>query len=235
MAMKTTDCAKAWSVACEPGNWLTYRALQPEVDPAPAQLLTESFESRPGNLRGAIIDGQAFLIGEIRSPDGILAPDVAHQRFCESACDLDQQVQYDEVACLLAETRFEWTQPEDSPDRWGTAITDRAGHRFEVVAAISEHGVEVRSQIASWDGESPGIAEEAVARFLATAHADIRFARFILRKNAVEAISFAAADRLEVELADSVAAVVAVHEATWREIRALTDAAIARVYLQNPK
>lgn len=233
MTMTTADCARACSIVCEPGNWLAYRAPHPEVASAPARLLAESAKSRPGNLRGAMIDGRAFLIGELRSPDGILAPDVAHKRLCKSAYDLDVQVQHDEVGCLLAETGFEWAQAEDSPDRWGTAITDLAGHRFEIVAAIAEHGIEVRSRIASWDGQSPVIAQEAFARFLVSAHADIRFARFILHKNVVEVISFAAADRLEVELTDSVAAVVAVHKATWREIRALTDAATARLYLQE--
>ena len=106
------------------------------------------------------------------------------------------------------------------------------GHRCKLTASIVPGGVEVVGRLGSWGGRLSGPSREAIARFLAISHGQIRFARFALRESEADAVSFAAADRLDVELPDGIAAVTAACRRGWREVRALADESVAGVYLE---
>jgi hypothetical protein len=143
------------------------------------------------------------------------------------------QVSQDEVACVLGETHYEWSQPQDDPNQWHAVANDPRGCRCNLTARITQGGVEVSGLIVAWDFDLAAASESALLRFLGAAHDHVRLARFTLLDRRVNAVSFAAADRLDVELSDSVAAVVAACRLVWREVSALGDAAVAEAYLKT--
>jgi len=158
--------------------------------------------------------------------------DQARARLCGAAEAQSSEVSEVDVACLLAETGHAWSPSSDDPHRWCAAVTDAAGHRCELTASIAQGGVEVSAQLGEWAGERSSIVRAALVRYLAACQDQIRFVRFLLQESQATAMSFAAADRLEVELPDSVGAVAQAHHRAWRAVRALTNETVARAYLE---
>ena len=169
-------------LTCEAGGWITCRVPYPGMAVVPPQLLARSALSRSGNFRFSIVDRQVLLIGEVRDPDGWLSVEDARARLFGPAQDPTQAVSPVEVTCVLAETGYEWSQPESDPNRWCTVAAGPSGHRCELTASIISNGVEVTGRLGSWDVELSGPSRTAMARFLAAAHGQIRFARFTLQE-----------------------------------------------------
>lgn len=223
----------------EGGGWIAFRLPRPDLQDASEQLVALSAPSRPGNLRLAIEDRQVYMLGELRDPDGLLSFAEATQRLDRAASDQASPVAQlarapqDEVACLLSETGFEWTQSQDDPTRWQAISNDLQGCRCQLTASIIREGVEVCGLPSTWELHFAEASESALRRFLAAAHSRIRFARFSLQDGKPRTVSFAAADRLDIELPDSVAAVLAACHLVWREVAALADPEIAQAYLKT--
>jgi hypothetical protein len=196
------------------------------------RLLAAAATSWPGNIRYALLGGEVYRLGELRDADDLLAWPAAEQRLLDGAYDASHEVCPGELACLLAETGHEWSQPEDTPDTWQAVADDPHGERFALTAPIVAGGVEVYSPLGDGDTPLGAASEVAAARFLAAAQARVRFARFVLEDGRVRAVSWAAADRLEIELPDSVSAVVAACRLVGRELRALADETVAAAYLE---
>ena len=146
--------------------------------------------------------------------------------------DIDLLVCPGEVACVLGETGYEWTQPQEITDRWQVTVNDPRGPRCDLTATIIQGGVEVCGLLATWDKALSPRSRAALTRFLVAAQARVRFTRFTLHDREANVVSFAAAQRLDVELPNNVAAVAAACRLAWREVRALADDAVAQAYLE---
>jgi hypothetical protein len=239
MTTKNESLPSSEQFTGEAGGWIACRLPRPELQGAAEQLLTLSAKSRPGNLRLAIEGHQVYMLGELRDPNGLLTFAEANERLATAASDAPSQVSQLvqvpqlEVACLLGETGYQWTQPQDDPNQWQAIANDPLGCRCKLTATIIADGVEVCGLPSSWEFNFAEASESALRRFLAAAHSRIRFARFILQDHEPRAVSFAATDRLDIELPDSVAAVVAACRLVWREVSALADPAVAQAYLKT--
>lgn len=219
-------------VSLEGSGWIACRVPQSAMNVVPVDLLERSATPQPGNLRYAISDEQVLLLGEIRSPGGTLSLEEAQERLLGSKSLASQNITPSELACFLGETGYEWSQPEGAPGCWKTVALDASDGRWELTAWIEGSGVEIKGRLAAWDAELSDASRAAIALFLAASHVRVRFARFVLQEREAMAVSFAAADRLDVELPDSLAAVVAACRDHWREVRALADRSVAEAYLE---
>ena len=170
--------------------------------------------------------------GELRSPDDRLTLAETHERLFTAPGDPLRQVSQDEVASLLEELGYEWLQPDDL-NQWKAVATGPRGCRCNLTATIVQGGVDVCGPVLATEASLAEASKSALVQFLAAAHGRIRFARFTLQDRKLHAVSFAAADRLDVELADSVTAVVTACGLVWREVSALTDTAVAEAYLES--
>ena len=137
-----------------------------------------------------------------------------------------------EVACVLGETGYDWAQPPEITDCWQVGVSDPRGHRCDLAATITQGGVEVCGRLATWDTALSPRSRAALTGFLVAAQARVRFTRFTLHDREANVVSFAAAQRLDVDLPDSVGAVAAACRLVWREVRALADDAVAQAYLE---
>ncbi len=196
-------------------------------------LLGQSAEPRAGNQRFAIEAGQVYLLGELRADDGLLAPPGEFRRQVGGNVDPLLVLSREEIGGVLAETGYPWSVLEDAPDGWHAVASDPRGCRCELVAKPIPGGIEVEAVLAEWQHGLSEQSQHALARFLIAAHGRVRFARFILQSRRVSAVSFAAAARLETELADSVFAVVAACGLAWREVAALATDQVAQAYLET--
>jgi hypothetical protein len=156
----------------------------------------------------------------------------AHQRLFAAGNQPVGDISTEEVACVLGDTGYEWTQPEEDSGPWEAASTAASGYRTRLTAAIVQGGVEVRGLIANWEADLSETSRKSLACFLAAAHARVCFVRFTLLDHEASAVSFAAGDRLDDELPDSVAAVAAACGLVWPEVRALRNDAVAEAYLE---
>jgi hypothetical protein len=217
----------------EADDWTTYRLAQPAIEPTTVDLLALSTRSQPGNMRFANDNGKTVLVAELRDPGRKLSLDEARERLFEAAARPADESFHVEVAMALGDTGYEWSPAKDRTDQWQVTVDDSRNNRCELAATIVEDGVEIRGLVANWEAAPAEVAQAAISRYLAFAHARVRFVRFSLVDGQAIAVSFAAADRLDVELPDGVAAVVAAHRLVWREVRALANAAVARLYLEG--
>ena len=217
----------------EAGGWIAYRAPQSDLEVDAISLLAKSAAPRPGNLRFAIEGGQTYLLGELRDADGLLTLAEAHGRMFTADGDSQGEVSRDEFGCVLGESGHEWSQVDGDPDRWKAVAHDPRGSRCDLQATIIENGVEVRGLLLSaGERELAASSTLALSRFFVAAHSRVRFARFTLQQGEANAVSFAAAIRLEIELPDSVAAVLAACRLVGREVLALAEATVAEAYLE---
>jgi hypothetical protein len=220
----------------EAGGWIAYRVPQADVGLDAIRLLAMSAAPHAGNLRVAMEEGRTCMLGELRDPDGLLTLAEAHDRMFAADDDWQGEVSREEVACALGESGFEWSQLEGEPSRWKAAAHDPRGSRCELQATIIANGVEVRGLILSTgEDELAASSQLALSRFFVAAHSRVRFARFTLQPGEARAVSFAAASRLEIELSDSIAAVLAACRLVGREVLALTDATVAEAYLESSR
>jgi hypothetical protein len=183
-------------------------------------------------MRFAIDNDATVLMAELRDPNLMLSLDEAHRRLFEAAPPRMDEAFHADVASVLCETGHQWSRVQDQSNQWQAVADDSRNNRCELTATIVEDGVEIRGRLAHWETSLAELPRAAIGRFLACAHARVRFVRFTLQDAQADAVSFAAADRLDVEFPDGVAAVLAAHRLAWREVRALADAAVARVYLE---
>ncbi len=223
-------------LAREGGGWITFRVPQPQTPAIAMDLLSNAMERRPGNLRLALVGKHTHLHGELWDPDRLLALPAAHQRLLASGCEGVARVSESEIACVLGETAHQWSQPQADAGCWEATVPHPSGQPCQLTATVVEGGVEVRSRLATWEHGLEEMCRNAIAHLLAATHAQVRCARFTLDRRGgnceVSVVSFAAADRLEVELPISVAAVVASCHHTRRELQALASEAVARAYLE---
>jgi hypothetical protein len=231
---KTTERSQAGEyMTREEGGWITYRAPQPELQPDSTGLLAKAVASRPGNLRYAIESGLTYLIGELRDVDGLLSLADAHGQLFAPADQPKDEVSRLECVSVLAETGYVWSPVESDQAQWKAVAGDARGLRCELHAEVVEKGVEVRSSLPFPGDDKPTEPSQlALSRFIAAAHNRVRFVRFTLPPGEVHAVSFASANRLEIELPDSVAAVIAAVRLVSREVQALADATVAKAYLE---
>jgi hypothetical protein len=183
-------------------------------------------------VRFTIDEGEAYMLGEVRDRDGLLAVTREYERMNAGVRETALEVAHVDVACALAETGYEWSTPKDNFERWQAVATEPRGYRCELSAKIIPGGVEVHGPLTAWESELSETSQAAVARFLVAAHDRVRFARFNFQNLNAAAVSFASVDRLDVELPDSVIAVVAACGLVWREVRALSNDEVARAYLE---
>ncbi len=214
------------------GGWLTCRVAQPEIEADAIDLVTRSAEPRPGNMRFALEEGVVSLCGELRDADGTIDLEEARARLLSEADQCASRLSLEEAAYALADSPCEWTPVDDHPDQWQAVATGAGSRRHELVAQVIDGGVEVCSRLAAWDDGPCEMSRAALAHFLATAHGCVRFVRFGLCGQTLSVMSFAAADRLETELPDSVGAVVTACRLVSAEVRALAHATVARAYLE---
>ncbi len=217
----------------ESGGWITCRVPRPEMDMAPIELLAASAQPQSGNLRYAIDGGHVYRLGELRDPEGLMSLAKAQVRLFATAGDQPHEVPPADVAGALGETGYEWSQPQDDRKQWRAVVNDARCGRCDLTATIIPGGVQVRSLPAAWQTELTAASQSALVQFLAAAQGRIRFARFLWQDCQATAVSFAAADRLDVELPDSVAAVLAACRLVGREVSALANVALAEAYLQS--
>ena len=221
-------------LAYETGGWLTCRLPRPDWAHKDAEeLLAMSLEPRRGNLRCVLAGGLPILVGELRAEDGYPPLDEARERFAKlPAKDAEVAGAPSEidVECCLAETGLAWTR-KDGEHAWRALANGPRAMRCDLKAEIQGNGVEVSAELAAYEEPLEGSARCALAWFLVTASSRLRFVRLLLGDHAVRAASFAASDRLEIELHDSVAAVVSAYGLLWRETRALLRAGVARAFL----
>ncbi len=112
-------------------------------------------------------------------------------------------------------------------------ITTGVGATQAILGVLmNAEGVEVSASIANWETSLSVESREAMATLLVSAHDRLRFVRFGLTDQFASAVSFATADRLDIELPDSVAAVTAAAGLLWREVRSLANDGVARTYLE---
>jgi hypothetical protein len=223
------------SLAREGDGWIAYRKPQPAIEPLSIDLLSLSAESQPGNLRFAIDREMTLLIAELRDAEHAITFDEARRLLFEAAPrDVDETF-HDEVAMALRETGCEWSPVEERPGQWRAVVEDSRNNRCELSATIVDGGVDVRGRLTSWEIAPSELSQTAMRRFLAHAHARLRFVRFTLQGDQASALSFAAADRIDVELPDCVEAVLVGHRMAWREVASLANEAIARSYLERSR
>jgi hypothetical protein len=232
MASTITNSLPAGQLVRE-SDWFTWRMPRPAADIDAAPLLLQSAESRQGNLRFAIDGTTAFLIAELRDPDGLLTIHGARDLLASAARHSVTPLSADDVASVLGETGYEWSPSPEKSNRWQAVVIDPDGCGCNLTAAIINGGVEVCGRPIAWETEIAESLECTLLRFLAIAHSRIRFARFILQGRNVSAVSFADADRLDLELGDSVSAVVAACQLVWREVSALAVPAVSEAWLES--
>ena len=220
-------------LSSEAGGWIVGQVPRPELEGDAANLLMQSAESRPGNVRFAVDVGKMYFVGELRDPDGRLTLPAARERLFAATSGPVEEVSKIETTCVLGETPYEWSQSPGDPNQWQAVANDPRGCRCDLTATIVPRGVEVRSQPVVWQAVLAEASESATFRFLAAAHGRIRFARFAVQDRKLSAVSFAAADRLDIELPDSVAAAVAACQLVWREVAALANTTVSQAYLET--
>lgn len=216
----------------ECGGWITWRVPRPDMSACPASLLAASAVARPGNSRFAIAGNQVYLLGELRDADGLTSLEEAKASLLATVDDPLQELSEFDMAIALGETGCEWLPSQDDRKQWQAAVDDRRGCRCNLTAEIIQGGVEFRAVPAAWEFEVGTTSETAILRFLVAAQGRIRFARFNWLDGKASVASFAAATRMDVELADSVAAIVAACQLVWREVAALANTAVAEAYMQ---
>jgi hypothetical protein len=220
-------------LAFESGGWIAGRMLCRDLELHPANLLAASAEPRPGNLRFAIDGRQVFMMGELRDVAGLMTIEEARTRLFANTSDPLHEIPEVDVGCVLAATGYEWLPTQGDRNQWQAVSNDPHGCRLELVAKIVQDGVEIRGLPAARQADFAATAESALLRFLVEAQGRIRFARFNWLDRTFSAVSLAAVDRLDVELPDSVAAVVAACRLVWREVSALANVAVAEAYLER--
>ena len=211
----------------EPGGWIALRRSA-ATSADPVKFLSASESPQIGNLRYADDGGNACQIAELRDPTGLLT---AHKQLFEFASTTEPT--RDEVAEILSELPGEWTQPQGHTDRWQAIVNDARGERCELTATIVAGGVEVTALLASWEDKIADTSPEAIARLLAAAHSRIRFVRFQLQPDRVIAASFVAAERLAVDLPESVSAVATAVGRMGKSVRVLLHGGVAEAYVEN--
>lgn len=216
----------------EASGWITRRVSQPDMEVSAAELLLKPAKSRTGNLRFAIDGRQVCLLGELREAVDSFSFSELCQRLREDVDVPGEKTADSEIVCVLGETGYEWAQPREDRNQWQAVVGSRLGPRCELTVTIVSGGVEVRAQLADWQADLCKTSKQAVARFLALAQGCVRFARFELHERVATVVSFATADRLDVELPDGLASVRAAHALAQGEVRALVHDMVAERYLE---
>jgi hypothetical protein len=220
------------SLTADAGGWVHCREPQRKSIADALALLSESDVPRPGNLRLAVVDRKVFLVGELPDPLSLLSKSAALDRFRSSAGSPAASDSSAEVGGILGDTGYAWQQQAQDHSRWRATAGDAAGLRCELSLASVGAGFQVRGRVASWEEALSATARQAMAGYLLAVHARVRCVRFSLESRCVSAVSYAMADHLEVELLESVAAVVAACRVTQHEVRALAHPAVAQAYLE---
>jgi hypothetical protein len=221
-------------LAYEAGGWVICRVPRPElVHLDDKQLLAMSTASRPGNLRWTRANGSPVLLGELFRQNSCPTLNEALRRFALAAsagADPSDVPSAIDVECNLADTHLAWTR-KDGEQAWRAVTTGPRAMRCELKAEVRGSGVEISADLAAFEEPPEALPQRALARVLVAASARLRFVRLLLSDRAVRAASFAARDRLEVEVPDSVAAVVSAYGLLWRETRALLSTQVAQAFL----
>jgi len=219
-------------LAQEPGGWFARRSPQPDLAADARRFVTAPPARRPGNPRFGIADRTAYLLAEVRDDAGLLSLPDASALLVSEVDESADEICSLEVASLLGETGYPWSPVSGESRCWTALAADPRGLQCGLFSAIVPGGVEVRGRLASWETTLSSASQAAIAHLLASAHLYIRFARYALDDREAAAVSFATARRLDVELPDSVAAVVESCRLVWREVRALTEEGVAQAYLE---
>lgn len=248
LARRELALTSAAQHTCEAGGWIRFCEPVSVVGADANALLALAVDPRPGNLRVALDDGRAYQLGELRDRLGLLTIHQARQRLIAGHSDsapetagpetagpetAGPETAGEELASLLAETGYVWSPADAAPKRWHAVTTDPSGCRCELTVDATASGVQTQGLLATWETELSDTSLEAIARFLLAAHARVRFARFVLLRQSLSAVSLATVDRLDVELPDSVFAVVAACRLVHREVGALAIPNVARAYLDT--
>ncbi len=215
----------------EAGGWITCRITQPEFGVNQLDRLSAPAKPHAGNLRLAIDGQHVYLIAELHDVDGILTFDEAQNRLFSTTHQPADDMSPIDVAMALAEAGDGWSWSEVQPGHWQAVADDSRHARCELTAAMTDGGVEICGRLADWETALSETSQAAIGQFFAAAHARVRFVRFTLQDRQATACSFAAVDRLDVEVRDSVDSVRAACRLVSREVRALADAAVARQFL----
>ena len=219
------------TVTCtaEGGGWLTLRRREPALrDVAPAELLRLA-EALPGNRRYATDAEGTFLLGEVRSVDGE-SFDMARGRLLGL---LDQTpdpaavpAPEEMIEAALDGSGLPWSRRASF---WSVAVRDRLPREVLVVPALG--GARAEAVLAEWDEIAPA-CRDALATFLLSAQAGLRFARCEIDERRARVVAFAAAQRLDAELPHALLGVAAGCELMAREAEALLRPEVAEIYVQ---
>lgn len=226
----TTSLDDRGAVTCtaEGGGWLTLRRREPALrETAPAELLRRA-EALPGSLRYAADAGGAFLLAEVRSADGE-SLDVARGRLLgllDRAHDPAAPAPDEMIEAALDGSGLPWSRRASS---WSVAVRDRLPREVLVVPAPG--GARAESVLAEWDDIAP-VCREALAAFLLSAQAGLRFARCEIDDRRARVVAFAAAGRLDAELPHALLGVAAGCELMAHEAAALLRLEVAEIYVQ---
>lgn len=227
----TTLLEDRGAVTCtaEGGGWLTLRRRESALrETTPAELLRRA-EALPGNLRYATDADGTFLLGEVRSVDGEPL-DMARGRLLglldQTADPATSPAPEEMIEAALDGSGLPWSRRASF---WSVAVRERLPR--EVLVVPVPGGARAESVLAEWDEIAP-VCREALAAFLVSAQAGLRFARCEMNDRRARVVAFAAAERLDAELPHALLGVAAGCELMAREAEALLRPEVAEMYVQ---
>jgi hypothetical protein len=215
------------TIAVEGGGWLSGRRREPTLGEAtPAELLRWG-EALPASLRHVREGSEAvFRLGELPLADSTMDETLGGLLLLLDGGETMQ----DEVTAEELETALESTGFTASRRQAGWSVSPPPRCPRELLLTIVPGGVRVNATLADWDEIDP-ISAAALAQFLCSAQAGLRFARCTLDERNARVMAFARASHLESDLPHALRAVATGCELLAREASALLRPELAEHYL----
>jgi hypothetical protein len=215
------------TIAVEGGGWLSGRRRDPTLDEATAAELLRRGEALPASLRH-VRDGLRTVVrlGELPLADSTMDEALGGLLLLLEGGDTIQ----DEVTVEELETALDSTGVSASRRQAGWSVSPPPRCPRELLMTIVPGGVRVRAALADWDEIDP-VSSSALAEFLASAQAGLRFARCTLDERNAHVMAFARASHLESDLLPALRAVATGCELLAREASALLRPELAEHYL----
>ena len=215
------------TIAVEGGGWLSGRRREPTLEVATSAELLLRGEALPANLRHVReSSGTVVRLGELPLTDSTMDEALGGLLLLLERGDTIQ----DEVTAEELDTALESTGVSASRRQAGWSVSPPPRCPRELLLTIVPGGVRVSATLADWDEIDP-VSAAALAQFLCSAQAGLRFARCTLDERNAHVISFARVTHLESDLPHALRAAATGCELLAREASALLRTELAEHYL----
>ncbi len=217
------------TISVEGGGWLSGRRRESTLDDATSAELLRRGEGLPASLRHVRAGAEAVVtLGELPLEDATMDEALGGLLLL---LDGGETVA-DEVTAEELETALEGTGVSASRRQAGWSVSPPPRCPRELLVTIVPGGVRVSATLTDWDEIDP-VSVAALAQFLVSAQAGLRFARCTLDDRNARVMAFARAGHLDSDLPHALRAAATGCELLAREASALLRPELAEHYLAS--